>query len=140
MTPPTKEDIVAYIKKRKNSSKGGHNQIQYVMLKKCPTLMNIYVNLIMEAWQTLIVDNRVDQLPTHWTIAKLKLMPKTDDLTDPSQFRDINLSNIDGKIFFGILSKRAGTFMTDNAFINTSVQKGYIRGIPGVLEHTYMIT
>ena len=140
LTPPTKEDIVAYIKKRKNSSKGGPNQIQYVMLKKCPTLMNIYVNLIMEAWQTLIVDNRVDQLPTHWTIAKRKLMPKTDDLTDPSQFRDINLSNIDGKIFFGILSKRAGTFMTDNAFINTSVQKGYIRGIPGVLEHTYMIT
>ena len=139
-TVPSKEDITAYIKKRKNSSKGGTNQIQYIMLKKCPALMKIYVKLIQMAWKVLITNSDVDQLPIHWIQAKRKLMPKSDDLSDPSKFRDINLSNIDGKIFFGLLSKRAGNYMTENRYINTNIQKGFIRGIPGVLEHTYKMT
>ena len=109
------------------------------MLKKCKCLMTAYCILIIEAWDFIIIQQK-QSIPVHWTIAIRKLIPKTDNMNDPSLFRDINLSNIDGKIFFGILSKRANKFMVSNGYIDTSIQKGYIAKIPGVLEHTYHMT
>ena len=137
---PTTEEVVEYIKKRRNKSAGGTTRIQYVMLKKCKAIMMLYVGLIVDAWDHLMTKQRPDDLPVHWTVAIRKLIPKTDDLLDPSKFRDINLSNIDGKIFFGLLSRRANNFMVKNKFIDTKIQKGFIRGVPGVLEHTYSMT
>ena len=136
---PTRSEVEQYIHKRRNGSAGGVSQIQYVMIKKCKYLMSVYCSLIILAWQKIIVD-KTDDIPVHWTIAIRKLIAKTDKTDDPSLFRDINLSNIDGKIFFGIMSKRASKFMTSNGYIDTTIQKGYIARIPGVLEHTYQMT
>lgn len=137
---PSTEEVIQYIKKRRNKSSGGTTKIQYVMLKKCKSIMHLYVELLIEAWDHLIKKGCHEDIPVHWIVAIRKLIPKTDDLSDPSRFRDINLSNIDGKIFFGLISKRANKFMVENHYIDTKIQKGFINGVPGVLEHTYSMT
>ena len=44
------------------------------------------------------------------------------------------------KIFFSLLSRRSSDFFLDNSYIDTSVQKGGVAGIPGCLEHTGVLT
>ncbi|XP_052271754.1 uncharacterized protein LOC127872461 [Dreissena polymorpha] len=57
-----------------------------------------------------------------------------------NQFRTISLLNVEGKIFFAILARRLTSFLTGNAYINTSVQKGGVPGFSGCIEHTSAIT
>lgn len=57
-----------------------------------------------------------------------------------SQFRIISLLSVEGKIFFGIVAKCLADFFIKNGYINTSMQKGGIHGVPGCLEHTGMVT
>jgi len=39
------------------------------------------------------------------------------------QFRSISLLNVEEKVFFAVLAKRLTSFLIDNAYINTSIQK-----------------
>lgn len=44
------------------------------------------------------------------------------------------------KIFFCVIAKRLSNFLLSNRYIDTSVQKGGIPGVPGCLEHTGVVT
>ena len=66
-------------------------------------------------------------------------IPKEEDSPILGQFRPISLLNINGKIFFGIIAKRTMRFLVSNGYINESVQKAGIPGVPGCIEHTTMI-
>ena len=69
-------------------------------------------------------------------------IPKVDD-PDPntfSHFREISLLNVEGKIFFSLVSKRCYSHLvTKNKLINTSIQKGCMENIPGCWEHISMV-
>ncbi|KAK0147793.1 Chloride channel protein 2 [Merluccius polli] len=67
-------------------------------------------------------------------------IPKEENSTEIKQFRTISLLNVEGKIFFGILARRLTTFMLDNDYMDTSVQKGGVPWVPGCLEHTSVIS
>lgn len=56
------------------------------------------------------------------------------------QFHTISLLNVEAKIFLGILAKRLTTFMLDNGYMDTLVQKGGVPGVSGCLEHTSIIS
>lgn len=47
---------------------------------------------------------------------------------------------MESKIFFSIVAKRLSNFLLSNQYIDTSVQKGGIPGVPGCLEHTGVVT
>ena len=47
---------------------------------------------------------------------------------------------MEGKIFFAIVARRLADFLSSNNYIDTSVQKGGISGVPGCLEHTGVVT
>ena len=66
-------------------------------------------------------------------------MPKEADSTVIGQFRPISILNVDGKIYLGILAKRSVEFLQSNGYINESIQKAGIPGIPGCIEHAYSI-
>ena len=53
--------------------------------------------------------------------------------------RTISLLNVDGKIYFGILAARVMGFVQANSYINETVQKAGVPGIPGCVEHTFAI-
>lgn len=47
---------------------------------------------------------------------------------------------MESKIFFSILARRMTDFLLKNKYIDTSVQKGGIAGVPGCLGHTGVLT
>lgn len=56
------------------------------------------------------------------------------------QFRVISLLSVESKLFFSIMAKRLSNFLLSSKYIDTSVQKGGIPGVPGCLEHTGVVT
>ena len=57
-----------------------------------------------------------------------------------TQFRTISLLNVEGKIFFSVLSRRLTTYLLENKYIDTAVQKGDVPGFSGCIEHTSAIS
>ena len=66
-------------------------------------------------------------------------IPKEQTSIEINQFRQIWLLNIEGKIFFSIMASGLTKYVTENGYINISVQKGDIPGVSGCLEHATMI-
>ena len=66
-------------------------------------------------------------------------IPKEQNTTEINQFRPISLLNVEGKIFFSGMASRLTKHLTENRYINTSVQKEGIPGVSGCLEHATKI-
>ncbi|KAI2644850.1 hypothetical protein H4Q32_030713 [Labeo rohita] len=66
-----------------------------------------------------------------WRKAGEILIPKEKDSAAISQFRQISLLNVEGKIFFSVLAQRLSTYLQRNNFIDTSFS--------GCMEHANMI-
>ncbi len=67
-------------------------------------------------------------------------IPKEEDSRNIEQFRIISLLSVESKIFFKIVSQRLTDFLLKNTYLDTSVQKGGVPGVPGCLEHTGVVT
>jgi len=101
--------------------------------KYCP-------KLLYRLWRILKVIWRKGKTPKQWRCADGVWIPKEEDSKIISQFRIISLLSVEGKIFFSIVAKRLAEFFLKNGYIDTSVQKGGIPGVPGCLEHTGVVT
>lgn len=78
-------------------------------------------------------------IPTVWQRAGSILIPKKNNSSDISQFRQISFLNVEGKIFFSVVARRLTTYLEKNHFIDTLVQKAGVPGFPGCVEHFSMI-
>ena len=56
-----------------------------------------------------------------------------------SDFHPIALLNVEGKLFFSLVSRRLEKHLINNKFINKSVQKGCMEKVPGCWEHISMV-
>ncbi|GFN77668.1 reverse transcriptase [Plakobranchus ocellatus] len=56
-----------------------------------------------------------------------------------STVRPISLLNAEGKIFFSVMASRLTKYLIENGYVNVSVQKGDLSGVPGCLEYSTMI-
>ena len=79
-------------------------------------------------------------IPASWKLAEGCIVPKEEGSSAIAQFRTISLLSVECKIFFSVLAKRITSYMTQNHYINTSIQKVGIPGFSGCLEHTSMIS
>ncbi|GFN73711.1 tetratricopeptide repeat protein [Plakobranchus ocellatus] len=79
------------------------------------------------------------KISKEWMTADGVYIPKEQDSKGINQFRPISLLNVEGKIFFSSMASRLTKYLTENGYINTSVQKGGIPGVSGCLEHATMI-
>ena len=64
---------------------------------------------------------------------------KEQNSTEINQFRPISLLNVERKTFFSVMASRLTKYLTENGYIDTSVQKRGITGISGCLKHATMI-
>ncbi|XP_052271949.1 uncharacterized protein LOC127872660 [Dreissena polymorpha] len=132
-TEPTLGEVKEAVKKARAASAPGPNAFPYKVYKMCPLLLK-------RLWRLLKVVWRKGDVPEAWKKAEGIFTPKERNYKTVNQFRTISLLNVDGKIFFAILARRLTSFLTGNAYINTSVQKGGVPGFSGCIEHTSAIT
>jgi hypothetical protein len=132
-TEPTLGEVKEAVKKARAASAPGPNAIPYKVYKMCPLLLK-------RLWRLLKVVWRKGDVPEAWKEAEGIFTPKERNSKTVNQFRTISLLNVEGKIFFAILARRLTSFLTGNAYINTSVQKGGVPGFSGCIEHTSAIT
>ena len=81
-------------------------------------------------------------VPINWRHAFICFVPKVDSPNSSriNDFRQIALINVEGKLFFSLVSSRITNHIVHkNHFIDTSIQKGCMEGIPGCWEHMAMI-
>ena len=92
-------------------------KIPYKVYKVCPLLLR-------RLWTLSRVVLRKGKIPSCWQVAEGIFTPKEKDGKYITQFRTISLLNMEGTIFYSVLAKRLTKFMTDNNYVDTSVQKG----------------
>ena len=130
---PGLDEIKKVIRKSRASSAPGPNGVPYKVYKNCP-------GLTRRLWKLLKVVWRKGKVIESWTTAEGCFIPKEEESKELSQFRTISLLNVEGKIFLAVIARRITKYMLDNGYIDTSVQKGGVPGVPGCLEHTSALT
>jgi hypothetical protein len=121
------------VRRKSNGAAAGLNSLTYVPYKKCKAILITVHKIIKKIWKT-------KDVPEDWAQAYVVLLAKNPNkLDDPSEFRPIAITNTVGKIFFSVISDRLQTFMVKNNYISRSVQKGFLSGIAGCLEHSFTL-
>lgn len=130
---PTLSEVREAVRAARSSSAPGPSGVPYKVYKQCPRLLK-------RLWMILKVIWRRGKVATQWRHAEGVWIPKEENSSNIEQFRIISLLSVESKIFFRILSNRLTEFLLRNAYIDTSVQKGGVPGVPGCLEHTGVVT
>ena len=131
---PTYGEVATAINKMRNrSAPSPFDQVNVIMLKKCPILKTAVHAVIKECFRQSII-------PICWKRALTILIYKKGDSTDPGNFRPITLQPVMYKVLSSVVRNRLYSFMTKNHILDTSTQKGFIQHCDGVTEHTEMLS
>ncbi|XP_062872774.1 uncharacterized protein LOC134334411 [Trichomycterus rosablanca] len=130
---PTLKEVKDAVMAARSSSSPGPSGVPYRVYKQCP-------KLLVRLWKILKVIWRRKKVAAQWRAAEGVWIPKEEDASKIDQFRIISLLCVEGKIFFKIVSQRLTDFLLKNGYIDTSVQKGGVPGVPGCLEHTGVVS
>nr|XP_061836351.1 uncharacterized protein LOC133619387 [Nerophis lumbriciformis] len=133
LTEPSLKEVEEVIKAARSASSPDPSGVPYLVYKRCP-------GLLKHLWKTLKVIWRRGRVANQWRCAEGVWIPKEEDSKNINQFRTISLLSVEGKVFFSIVSRRLTEFLLKNNYIDTSVQKGGIPGVPGCLEHNGVVT
>ena len=117
-------------------SSPGLNGIPYKVYKKCPKINKFPFKFFLSCMNKGII-------PLQWQSAKEIYIPKVNPPTAHniiSDFCPIALLNVEGKLFFSLVSRRLEKHLiNNNKFINKSVRKGCMEEIPECWEHISMV-
>ena len=128
------QEISNIIRKMKpGSSACPFDQISIIILKRCPFLRTVLHRIIVHCWERKVV-------PTVWKHGFTILIYKKGSSLDPANYRPITLQPVFGKIFTSIIRNRIYSFLMDNDYVETKIQKGFWNGISGTIEHTELLT
>ena len=129
------KDFLTLLAMRRNASSPGLNSIPYKVYKKCPQINTFLFNVFKSCLKNCVV-------PIQWRYTREIFIPKrkTPMESNIKDFRPIALLNVEGKLLFSLVSRRLEAhIITNNKFINTSVQKGCMEKVPGCWEHMSMV-
>ena len=121
------------IRKKRNGASPGLNGLSYIPFKASHSVLLKFHEILSALWEKQII-------PAEWAqsfIVPLAKSSKDEDLRNPAEFRPIALTNMDGKLFFSVISRRLEQYMIKNTYIDTSIQKGFLSEVAGCIEHTF---
>jgi hypothetical protein len=121
--PFTWPEFQALLKTRRNSSAPGLNSIPYKVYKCCELLARYLLNILRCVLNT-------QDIPVQWRCDKIIFIPKVPNPsgTDLKEYRELALGNVEGKLFFSLVSNRLTRHIVDKyKCVNTSVQKGCMK-------------
>ena len=131
-SPVSMMELEQVIKRvRVRSSPSPLDQVTYKVIRRCPSLWPALLHLYNMCWEQ-------HRVPLIWKQGVICLIPKSaakEASHIPSNFRPIALTSCVGKLFSTILKTRWLHYMVSNNFLDTSVQKAFLPGVPGCLEH-----
>ena len=129
--PITISEISSVIKRANSfSSPSPINRVSYKIFKKCPALLPAVASLYNACWESQTV-------PLAWKQGVIRLIPKqsaADNPAEPGNYRPIALTSCVGKVFTSILRDRWLHYMIANGYLDTSIQKAFVRNVPGCTE------
>ena len=128
-------DFFNLLSSPRNASAPGLTGISCKVCKKCSKLSKFIFQILKCAFSK-------GEIPLQWQSAREIYIPKskTPSENSISDFRPIALLNVEGKLFFSLISKRLESHLVqNNKIINLSVQKGCMEKVPGCWEHLSMI-
>ena len=79
------------------------------------------------------------EIPLDWACAYIILLAKSRDIENIAEFKPRAITSTAGKIFFSVISDRLQFFMIQNSYISRDIQKGFLFGVPGCLEHSFTL-
>ena len=129
------EDFFQISSTRPNVSAPGLNGIPHKVYKKYLKIDKFLFKIFLSCMYKGII-------PLQWWSAKEIYSPKVKPLTkhNISDFRPIALLNVEGKLFFSLVSRHLETHLINNKkFINKSVQKGCMEKVPGCWKRISMV-
>ena len=134
LSPITSSIIKRLLKRYKKPSAPGMDKITYGQLRNLPTchhfLATLYTKIMRESMEA----------PSQWGQGEIILIHKKSDQSTPSNYRPIILSSTISKLFHKILALRMERFCLANKIINPSIQKDFLSGVNGTMEHIFTLT
>ena len=101
--------------------------VPYKVYKNCEHLAHFLFSILSACLGS-------QQVPVQWCIARIFFATKSaePDPTRIGDFREIAISNVEGKLFFSMVSRRLSRhIILNNKFVNLSVHKGCMERVPG---------
>jgi hypothetical protein len=133
-SPITPRLIKQTLQKCSSSSSPGPDGITYVHLRNLPCTHKFLATLFNKILQSPEIAP-----PISWFQAEIILIPKNDDPSDPSNFRPIAMTSVIPKLLHKILARKLEFYLLENNIINSRLQKGFLAGINGCMEHIFSI-
>ena len=121
------DDFFEILSSHRHASAPGLNGIPRKVYKKCPKISKFLFKNFKTCFKRC-------KIPTQWQSAREIYIPKVSSPSENklSDFRPIALVNVEGKLFFSLVSKRLEAHLIhNNKFIDNSIQKGCMEKIPG---------
>ena len=129
---PTFKELKRSVKRKRNAAAPGLNSLPYVPYKKCNSILNFIHKLGIKIWKS-------EEIPDGWAQAYIVLLAKSDDLSDCSEFRPIAITSAASKILFSVVARRLERFLLKNNYISSVIQKGFLTGVAGCIEHAFAL-
>ena len=130
--PPTVKQLDGSARRKRNGASPGLDAMSYVPFQKCPAIILFLHLLGIKIWEAC-------EVADDWAQALISLLKNgslEEDLDVVSEFRPITIAATMGKMVLSVVSDRLQRFLVKNSFIPRQVQKGFLLGVPGCIEHT----
>ena len=127
-----KRKLLKSTRRKRNGAAPGINGLNYVPYKKCSSIMKFISKLGQKIWKS-------KDVPADWGVAYITLLSKSENLSAVSEFRPIALTCCAGKIFFSVIAEKLQVYFIKNNYIPREIQKGFLAGTPGCIEHTFAL-
>ena len=125
-------EVDNFVKKARAGSAPGGDGVSYKAFKYCDKLRNLLFKMLADLWDD---KGLIDE----WCTAEGIYLPKEGEAEQIGQFRPISLLSVIGKVYLGIIAKRTVDYLQSNGYVDESVQKAGVPGIPGCVEHAFSI-
>ena len=129
------DDFLEILLAHRNAFATGLNGIPYKIHKKCSKKNKCLFKVIQTCLKRC-------EIHIQWRSAQETYIPTVRNPSEKklSDFRSIVLLNVEGKLFFSLVSKCLETqLIHSNKFINKSIQTGCMEKILGCWEHLSMV-
>ena len=78
--------------------------------------------------------------PSEWKNGATILIHKKGSSSDPSNFRPITLQPVLSKVMTSLIRNCIFTFVIENSYTESNLQKGFWSELSGTIEHTELLT